>query len=188
MPCRVRIRSPLTYFHSVPISLHAIRLQCVRKTPPAKPSKSHISMTKNNLSILIRQEVISREPSTATDTKGARAWPAQDWMDGEGTITTDTRNTTGSAGGEGGRERSAGEARRATGGARKPPAQPRVQPRVFAVKSPQASKHPNFQASPSARKPPAQPRVFAVPSWIGPVEDRRLIHSESAADPPWIRG
>ena len=39
----------------------------------------------------------------------------------------------GSAGGEGGRERSAGEARRATGGARKPPAPPCV----FAVKSPQ---------------------------------------------------
>ena len=38
----------------------------------------------------------------------------------EGGLTTD------SAGGEGGRERSAGEARRATGGARKPPAQPCV--------------------------------------------------------------
>ena len=52
------------------------------------------------------------------------------------------------AGGEGGRERSAGEARRATGGARKPPAPPCV----FAVKSLQASKPPNFQASLSASK------------------------------------
>ena len=103
----------------------------------------------------------------------------------------------GSAGGEGGRERSAGEARRATGGARKPPAQPGV----FAVKSPQASKPPNLQTSklPNFQTSRA-PCVFAVPSRIArtrdgarrfssggwPSEDRRLIHPGAAADPPWI--
>ena len=144
----------------------------------------------------------------------------------------------GSAGGEGGRERSAGEARRATGGARKPPAQspqsdrrsPQASratwrlcgqspPSLQASKLPslpfcpqasratwrlcgqsppslQASKPPNLQTS----KLPAPPCVFAVPSRIArtrdgarrfssggwPSEDRRLIHPESAADPPWI--
>ena len=60
----------------------------------------------------------------------------------------------GSAGSEGGRERSAGEARRATGGARKPPAHPCV----FAVKSP---KPPSLQTSKPPPLPASLPRTLA---------------------------
>ena len=96
--------------------------------------------------------------------RGARAWPAQDdggkpqiarieadW--GSATADRTARGGQRDAGGEGGRERSAGEARRATGGARKPPAQPGV----FAVEPRRIS-----------------PRVKV---------DRRLSRGGSAADP-----
>ena len=106
------------------------------------------------------------------------------------------RGTHLGSGGEGGRERSAGEARRATGGARKPPAQPCV----FAVKAPQASKPPNLQASKPPNLQTSKPPNFQasraplrlcgqIPRRCDggpPSEDRRLIHPGSAADPPWI--
>ena len=175
------------------------------------------TITKNTVSL-------KGEPSTATDTKGSAGMARAGLPGGNrrlrglrrilGSATADrtarmpdkystARGThLGSAGGEGGRERSAGEARRATGGARKPPAQWRlcgqIPPSLQTSKPPnlQTSKPPNFQTS----KLPAPPCVFAVPSRIArtrdgarrfssggwPSEDRRLIHPGAAADPPWI--
>ena len=142
-----------------------------------------------------------------TDTKGARAWPAQDWMDGEGKpqiarIGADWGSATADRTARGG-DHKAHEGwhkgtRRGTG--KRPASLPRnlASLRSNPPKPPnlQTSKLPNFQTS----KLPAPPCVFAVPSRIArtrdgarrfssggwPSEDRRLIHPGAAADPPWI--